>query len=134
VNKAKIDQALQDLANRLPEAPKWMILVRRNGEFVSRIGEFINLPTGTQLEDNWAATLTHTHAMHEIHMLDGTQHGTFQHSISVGSDGIYFIVHLNDAYVLGVSYQWIGVQSIDAIVEEVTTNFYPVLEALTITE
>jgi hypothetical protein len=125
----KIALALQKLNRALPEPAKWMILLKRDGEFLSRIGEYMTY-VPPPLKDELAASYTHAHAMGEIEMLEGLKHGTFQYSISIGGDGIYFIFHLNDAYLLGISYQWIGVHSIEAVLNGVLDNSQGLLETL----
>lgn len=96
---------------------------------MSRVGEYGNeMPP--PLKDDRAASLIHTYAMSEIKTLDGLKHGTYQFSVSVGSDGTYFLFHLNGAYLLGISYQMTGVRSIEAIIDAVLANFFPVLETL----
>jgi len=129
MDKAKVDRALQTFGNQLPEAPKWIILVTRTGELVNKVGAFDNL-TSPLLDDERAASLLYDHALSEIKTLDNLKHGTYQFSVSVGSEGIYFLFHLNDAYLLGISYQMTVVRSIDAIVDAVLANFFSVLEAL----
>lgn len=96
---------------------------------MSRIGEYADI-IPPPLKDELVASGTYAHAMEAIEMLESMKHGTFQYSITIGSDGIYFIFHLNDTYLLGVSYQWVGVSSIDAVVEGVLANFYELLKTL----
>jgi hypothetical protein len=121
--------ALQKLNSALPEPAKWMILLKRNGEVLGRIGEYLTyIPP--PLKDELVASSTYAHATAEIEMLEGLKHGTFQYSISIGGDGIYFIFHLNDAYWLGISYQWVGVHSFDAVIDGVLGNFQQLLETL----
>ncbi len=105
------------------------MLVKRNGEFVSRIGEFAYV-TPWGLEDKSIAAAIHHHAIDEIRSLDETANGTYQYSVSVGSAGIYFLFHLNDAYLLTICYHSIGVDSLDDVIDKVLLNFHSLLEVL----
>jgi hypothetical protein len=128
-DKTRAQEALQNLIGLLPERPKWVVLLKRSGELVVRAGEFTNV-RAPFLNENLVAVATRDQALNEIQMLEKIQQGTFQFSISIGSEGVYFVFHLNDTYLLGLSYQDVGVQSFDAIVHKVVTNFYSLLETL----
>src|SRR5271165_1640743 len=123
---SQIADALQKFNSSLPKPAKWIVLLKRDGGFLSRVGEYMTyLPP--PLKDELVAFYTHAHAMAEIEMLDGLKHGTFQYSISIGSKGIYIIVNLNDTYILGISYQWSGVRSFDETIEAILANFMELL-------
>jgi hypothetical protein len=94
---------VRDFAAALPEKPKWVILVKQDGEFVSRTGEYpYTYPK--PMNDLDVAKSTHSLSLQETEALDSLSHGNLELSIKMGHAGIYFIVHMNDAYWLGVSY------------------------------
>jgi hypothetical protein len=132
MNKQMVEQALATFSSRLVENPRWIILQKRNGQLLGRIGDFDNLIDFTSpcLDEEIATTHTHAHGSNEIEMLNALKHGNFQYSVSIGSAGTYFIFHLNDTYFLGISYQGVGVESIDKVLESVLANFYELLAAL----
>ena len=127
MDKSRVDQALKDFSAKLPDAPEWMIVIRVNGEFISRIGEYSYLPHMT-IDDNTASLATFTHGMNLLTTLDHLRFGNLQYSLTIGSKRMFMLVHLNDAFFLGISY--IGVQSIDATIEEVLLWSRDILEAV----
>jgi hypothetical protein len=128
MDKSKIDQALDTLIHALPSVPDTVILVTREGRFLSRIGE---LPTRifNSVDDNQIAVLIQSHALNQIEMLDGLNLDNYQFSVSIGGSGIILIFHLNDTYLLGISF-YTKIVSVEAVIESVLENFQPLLDAL----
>ena len=129
MNKDKIDKALREFTNALPEAPAWVILIKRDGELLSKVGEFSHIYR-TRLDDNEVTQLTHQLGLYQQDTLDSLQHGNLQYGIHCGANGVYIIVNLIDGYWLGISYQRVGVKSFDTVIEGIFMHFQRILDAI----
>jgi hypothetical protein len=127
MDKAKVDQAVEQFVKALPERPEWVVIVDRSGQFVTRVGHY-TWRYGMQLTDEIATTYTHKHGINQIETLDKLNHGNLQYSMSFGSDYVLFLFNLNDAFFMSLCFE--GVASFDAIIEGFRRNFGIVTEAL----
>jgi hypothetical protein len=121
-----VTTAIETLLSALPSQPRWTLLHTIDGKLIQKRGEFLHPSLSTQIVSR--ATQEHRHA--EINLLDEVGFGTFQFSLHVGSQGVYIVFHLNDAYLLSLSYENVLLISFDAVIESVQNNFLPLLEAL----
>jgi hypothetical protein len=127
MNKSKVDEALQEFLDFLPDKPLWVAIVSRSGEFIARSGDYPHRyaqPVNDELAGQWIQA----YGLQQLDILDKLSQGNLQYSLSVGSGGILFLVHLNDAYFLAMSL--VDLKSFDALVEAMQANFGGIIDAL----
>ncbi|MEO8613378.1 MAG: hypothetical protein ABI690_36140 [Chloroflexota bacterium] len=127
----KVTQAVEKFGALLPEKPVWMLLMNREGDVITQVGKYEHLfHSETMLEDGSAAAWIQSHSTSEIDLLDHLDHGNLQYSISVGTEGVFVILHIHGDYLLGMSYHSIGVKSLDALADGIVLHFREILDAL----
>lgn len=118
----KLEIALAQFAQNLPDIPKWVGLVDHTGQLIATFGSFdyaypaspTSLIAGQQM---------HLCAERNYDALEAIEHGNFEISIHIGGEGTLFLLNMNDAFYLGVSYHGTGdgccYSSIDATEEAI---------------
>jgi len=127
----KVNQALTKFGDLLSEKPVWMLLIRRNGEVITQIGKYEHLVhSETILKEGTIASWIKSHSEHEIEMLDQLDHGNLQYTITVGTQGVFVILHLHGGFLIGISYHNIGIVSLDALADSIIMHFTKIIDAL----
>ena len=116
----KIERALANLCEALPDRPHWAALITLDGTIIRHYP--------TLMDGDHIAVLTHSLVTQSRHLLADTKGGAFRYAICSGAEGIYFTFLLGEAHLLALSFP--QVTTVDAILRQVPRLAAPTLELL----
>lgn len=128
-----LEEVLEQFAKKLPEYPKWVGLSDSKGNLICSIGKFYR--TGEMNVTSQIAT-EQIHLLTEQNYLslEKIDHGNFQMSVHLGGHGNLFILNMNDAFRLAVTYHGFDegccFKSIDATCEAIEGYSQIVIDAI----
>ena len=120
VEYVKIERALVNICEELPDTPRWAALITLEGAIVRHYP--------TLMDGDHIAVLTHSLITQSRHLLTDTGSGLFHYNICAGADGIYFTFLLGEAHLLALLFP--RVTTVDAILRQVPRLAAPALELL----
>jgi hypothetical protein len=82
MSKTKVDEALENFRDALPDIPEWIVFIRHNGEFIGRVGDYPSLPH-LAIDDVQAASATYSHGAHLLTVLEQLKQGNLQYSLDL---------------------------------------------------
>jgi hypothetical protein len=132
MNTERMKAALNEFALSLSDTPKWVGLMKHEGDFLVEIGEF-RFYEDLLLSKEEVVRKTQSTALRTRDMLEDMHHGNLQLSLHMAGAGFYIVVNLIDTWLLGISYHGPDegcCSSIDALLESIMANFQMIRDEL----
>lgn len=108
ISPERLQPALTEYGESLPEMPKWIGLIDHEGKFVASRGEIVPVAGNQTLPHNAIASQLSKLAKCNYQTLDALGFQNFSSSVHIGHSGTLFLVNLDDCFVLTVAYYGFG--------------------------
>jgi hypothetical protein len=128
----RIKNSLNEFALSLADKPKWVGLMRHEGDFLIEVGKFERVAGNIATKDDIVRE-TQRAALASRKTMITINQGNLQLSIHLGTESVYVIINLIDKWLVGISYHGAGegccVTSFDALLAG-TTGYLSILDEL----
>jgi hypothetical protein len=128
----RIKNSLNEFAFSLTDKPKWVGLMKHEGDLLIEVGQFEHLAGNTPNKEDIVRE-TQRAALAAQNTMFTIDYGNLQLSIHLGTESVYVIINLIDKWLVGISYHGAGegccITSFDALLEG-TTGYLSILDDL----